>query len=129
MRFFHVTFLVTECDALTGCKISSLDIGARVVRMSYSPTSGHAVIAMLEVGPLYMKIFNILEFFSPFFSTVIFFFNKEPNFIDINEIIKAIVFVERWRCHVRRFGRLLGLMPPCRHYELGSILLDWSPFL
>ncbi|XP_008457818.2 uncharacterized protein LOC103497411 [Cucumis melo] len=39
---------IVECDALTGCKISSLDIGARVVRMSYSPTSGHAVIAMLE---------------------------------------------------------------------------------
>lgn len=75
------------------------------------------------------KFSTFLSFFSPFFSTVIFFFNKEPNFIDINEIIKAIVFVERWRCHVRRFGRLLGLMPPCRHYELGSILLDWSPFL
>lgn len=39
---------IVECDALTGCKISSIDIGARVVRMSYSPTSGHAVIAMLQ---------------------------------------------------------------------------------
>ncbi|XP_022947177.1 uncharacterized protein LOC111451123 [Cucurbita moschata] len=39
---------IVECDALTGCKISSIDIGARVVRMSYSPKSGHAVIAMLQ---------------------------------------------------------------------------------
>ncbi|KAK4593298.1 hypothetical protein RGQ29_017422 [Quercus rubra] len=37
-----------EFDALTGSKISSIDIGAPVVRMSYSPTSGHAVIAILE---------------------------------------------------------------------------------
>lgn len=40
-------FLI-EFDALTGSKISSIDIGAPVVRMSYSPTSGHAVIAILE---------------------------------------------------------------------------------
>ncbi|KAJ7952887.1 Transducin/WD40 repeat-like superfamily protein [Quillaja saponaria] len=39
---------IIEFDALTGSKISSLDIGAPVVRMSYSPTSGHAVIAILE---------------------------------------------------------------------------------
>lgn len=39
---------IIEFDALTGSKISSIDIGAPVVRMSYSPTSGHAVIAILE---------------------------------------------------------------------------------
>ena len=39
-----------EFDALTGSKISSIDIGARVVRMLYSPTSGHAVVSILEVG-------------------------------------------------------------------------------
>jgi hypothetical protein len=40
-----------EFDALTGSKISALDIGAPAVRMSYSPTSGHTVIAILQVGP------------------------------------------------------------------------------
>lgn len=39
---------VIEFDAMTGSKISTIDIGAPVVRMSYSPTSGHVVIAMLE---------------------------------------------------------------------------------
>lgn len=39
---------VIEFDALTGSKISSIDIGAPVVRMCYSPTSGHAVVAILE---------------------------------------------------------------------------------
>ncbi|KAJ8453150.1 hypothetical protein Cgig2_008034 [Carnegiea gigantea] len=39
---------IIEFDAMTGSKISTIDIGAPVVRMSYSPTSGHVVIAMLE---------------------------------------------------------------------------------
>ncbi|CAL5324679.1 uncharacterized protein LOC114259683 [Camellia sinensis] len=39
---------IIEFDAYTGCKIASIDIGAPVVRMSYSPTSGHALIAILE---------------------------------------------------------------------------------
>ncbi|XP_030455846.2 uncharacterized protein LOC115676948 [Syzygium oleosum] len=39
---------VVEFDALTGSKISSIDIGSPVVRMQYSPTSGHAVVAILE---------------------------------------------------------------------------------
>nr|XP_043614455.1 uncharacterized protein LOC122586532 [Erigeron canadensis]XP_043614456.1 uncharacterized protein LOC122586532 [Erigeron canadensis] len=39
---------VIEYDAYTGSKISSINIGAPVVRMSYSPTSGHAVVAILE---------------------------------------------------------------------------------
>lgn len=39
---------VVEFDAVTGSKISSIDIGSPVVRMQYSPTSGHAVIAILE---------------------------------------------------------------------------------
>ncbi|XP_057955522.1 uncharacterized protein LOC131149253 [Malania oleifera] len=39
---------IIEFDALTGSKISSIDIGSPIVRMSYSPTSGHAVIAILE---------------------------------------------------------------------------------
>ncbi|OWM64347.1 hypothetical protein CDL15_Pgr009270 [Punica granatum] len=39
---------IVELDALTGSKIASIDIGSPVVRMSYSPTSGHAVIAILE---------------------------------------------------------------------------------
>ncbi|KAG5089583.1 hypothetical protein JHK86_002195 [Glycine max] len=41
------TFIV-EFDALTGSKISALDIGAPVVRMLYSPTRGHTVIAILQ---------------------------------------------------------------------------------
>ncbi|KAK7252842.1 hypothetical protein RIF29_37075 [Crotalaria pallida] len=39
---------IVEFDALTGSKISALDIGAPVVRMSYSPTSMHTVIAVLQ---------------------------------------------------------------------------------
>ncbi|XP_059640200.1 uncharacterized protein LOC132282506 [Cornus florida] len=39
---------IIEFDAYTGSKMSSIDIGAPVVRMSYSPTSGHTVIAILE---------------------------------------------------------------------------------
>ncbi|GAB2259844.1 hypothetical protein Droror1_Dr00010699 [Drosera rotundifolia] len=39
---------VIEFDAITGCKISTIGIGSPVVRMSYSPTSSHAVIAILE---------------------------------------------------------------------------------
>ncbi|KAK7364047.1 hypothetical protein VNO80_12386 [Phaseolus coccineus] len=41
------TFIV-EFDALTGSKISTLNIGAPVVRMLYSPTRGHTVIAVLQ---------------------------------------------------------------------------------
>ncbi|XP_071711528.1 uncharacterized protein [Rutidosis leptorrhynchoides] len=40
---------IIEFDAYTGSKISSINIGAPVVRMSYSPTSGHAVVAILEI--------------------------------------------------------------------------------
>ncbi|XP_066362171.1 uncharacterized protein [Miscanthus floridulus] len=39
---------VVEFDALTGSKIASVDLGARVVRMAYSPTTNHVVIAILE---------------------------------------------------------------------------------
>lgn len=39
---------IVEFDALTGSKISALDIGAPAVWMSYSPTSGHTVIAILQ---------------------------------------------------------------------------------
>ncbi|KAM2026148.1 hypothetical protein FF2_018460 [Malus domestica] len=39
---------IIEMDALTGSKISSIDIGTPVVRMSYSPTSGHSVVAIVE---------------------------------------------------------------------------------
>jgi hypothetical protein len=41
--------LLAEFDALTGSKIASIDLGARVVRMAYSPTTSHVVIAILEV--------------------------------------------------------------------------------
>ncbi|KAM3252790.1 hypothetical protein P3L10_006860 [Capsicum annuum] len=39
---------IIEFDAYTGSKIASIDIGSPVVRMAYSPTSGHCVIAILE---------------------------------------------------------------------------------
>lgn len=39
---------IVELDAYTGCKIASIDISSPVVRMAYSPTSGHTVIAILE---------------------------------------------------------------------------------
>lgn len=48
-------------DALTGCKISSIDIGVPVIRMSYSPTSGHSVIAILEVRAPDAFLFSILD--------------------------------------------------------------------
>ena len=38
--------------------MSTIDIGAPVVRMSYSPTSSHAIVAILEVG----SILNIYLF-------------------------------------------------------------------
>lgn len=50
---------VTEFDALTGSKLASIDVGARVVRMQYSPTSGRAVISILEVS---LGIPNFLYF-------------------------------------------------------------------
>ncbi|EFJ10186.1 hypothetical protein SELMODRAFT_427363 [Selaginella moellendorffii] len=42
-----VNFLA-EFDALTGCKLSSINIGASVVRMAYSPAGGHVIVAVLE---------------------------------------------------------------------------------
>ncbi|KAM7251138.1 hypothetical protein ACFE04_023021 [Oxalis oulophora] len=39
---------IIELDTLTGCKIASIDMSSPVVRMAYSPTSGHAVVAILE---------------------------------------------------------------------------------
>ncbi|KAL6551708.1 hypothetical protein OROGR_007862 [Orobanche gracilis] len=39
---------VIEFDAYTGSRIASVDIGSPVVRMAYSPTAGHALIAILE---------------------------------------------------------------------------------
>ncbi|KAK7307607.1 hypothetical protein VNO77_40821 [Canavalia gladiata] len=39
---------IIEFDASTGSKISALNIGAPAVRMSYSPTCGHTVIAILQ---------------------------------------------------------------------------------
>lgn len=42
-----------EFDALNGSRISSINVGAPIVRMAYSPTSGHSVIAVLEVSPVW----------------------------------------------------------------------------
>ncbi|POO02761.1 WD repeat containing protein [Trema orientale] len=39
---------IIEFDAVTGSKLASINIGSPVVRMSYSPTSGHTVVAILE---------------------------------------------------------------------------------
>lgn len=39
-----------EFDTLTGSRIASIDINSPVVRMAYSPTSSHAVVAILEVS-------------------------------------------------------------------------------
>ncbi|XP_039134909.1 uncharacterized protein LOC120272211 isoform X1 [Dioscorea cayenensis subsp. rotundata] len=39
---------IIEFDAITGNKISSIDIGAHVVVMAYSPINDHTVIAILE---------------------------------------------------------------------------------
>lgn len=45
----NLCWLGAEFDALTGCKLSSIDIGAPVVRMAYSPAGGHIIVAVLEV--------------------------------------------------------------------------------
>ncbi|PKA61712.1 hypothetical protein AXF42_Ash008542 [Apostasia shenzhenica] len=58
------TFII-EFDALSGSKISSIDIGARVVQMAYSPTSGHTVISILEVYSKRILSFGILIFGTP----------------------------------------------------------------
>lgn len=42
--------MCSEFDAYTGSKIASVDIGSPVVRMAYSPTAGHSLIAVLEVS-------------------------------------------------------------------------------
>ncbi|GKE13022.1 hypothetical protein Tco_1416573 [Tanacetum coccineum] len=41
--------IIAEFDAYTSSKMSSTNIDALVVRMSYSPTSGHDVVAILKV--------------------------------------------------------------------------------
>ncbi|KAJ6907485.1 hypothetical protein NC651_018024 [Populus alba x Populus x berolinensis] len=43
---------IIEFDAVTGSKLSSIDIGASVLRMAYSPNTSHAVIAMVEDGTI-----------------------------------------------------------------------------
>lgn len=52
--------MVAEFDALTGSKLATIDIGSPVVRMAYSPTSGHSVIAILEVGSAILKLASII---------------------------------------------------------------------
>eukprot|EP00897_Mesotaenium_endlicherianum_P010465 jgi/Mesen1/9447/ME000626S08698 len=39
---------IIEFDTLTGCKQSMVDIGGRVMRMSYSPSWSHVIVAVLE---------------------------------------------------------------------------------
>ncbi|KAH7566546.1 hypothetical protein JRO89_XS08G0183600 [Xanthoceras sorbifolium] len=39
---------IIEFDTLTGSRIASIDIGTPVVRMGYSPTSIHSIVAILE---------------------------------------------------------------------------------
>lgn len=55
-------FCFVEFDCLTGSKISSIDIGARVVRMLYSPTNVDSIIAILDVSLLHYLI-SIWTFF------------------------------------------------------------------
>uniref|UniRef100_A0A7I4AE56 NPH3 domain-containing protein n=1 Tax=Physcomitrium patens TaxID=3218 RepID=A0A7I4AE56_PHYPA len=39
---------IIEFDALTGSRLSSMNIGAAVVRLAYSPAGGHVIVAVLE---------------------------------------------------------------------------------
>eukprot|EP00249_Psilotum_nudum_P034386 c53380_g1_i1 orf=3-1235(-) len=39
---------ILEFDALTGCKLASIDVGAAAVRLAYSPAGGHIIVAVLE---------------------------------------------------------------------------------
>ncbi|PKU85291.1 hypothetical protein MA16_Dca010450 [Dendrobium catenatum] len=39
---------IIEFDVLSGSKISSLEIGARVIRMAYIPSGGHIIISVIE---------------------------------------------------------------------------------
>lgn len=57
-QFSHV---FAEFDALSGSKIASIDLGARVVRMAYSPTTSHVVIAILEVCIRASLVFFLLK--------------------------------------------------------------------
>lgn len=59
MSSFACLFVCVEFDTLTGCRIASIDIGSPVVRMAYSPTSSHSVVAILEVPCLWM-LFSLL---------------------------------------------------------------------
>lgn len=67
-----VDYLIAEFDALTGSKISSIDIGARVVRMEYSPTSGRTIISILEVFLEHTFIFKVCISSSMYDLTTIF---------------------------------------------------------
>ncbi|GER30860.1 transducin family protein [Striga asiatica] len=55
---------IIEFDAYTGSKIASVDIGSPVVRMAYSPTAGHSLIAILEVSALGISYFTSVGTFS-----------------------------------------------------------------
>jgi hypothetical protein len=65
-EFSQVSYLFAEFDALTGSKIASIDLGARVVRMAYSPTTSHVVIAILEVCLIASLVFLSSEKVIPF---------------------------------------------------------------
>ncbi|KAI0529076.1 hypothetical protein KFK09_001622 [Dendrobium nobile] len=39
---------IIEFDVLSGSKIASLEIGARVIRMAYIPSGGHIIISVIE---------------------------------------------------------------------------------
>lgn len=71
-----------EFDALTGSKISSIDIGSPVVRMSYSPTSGHALISILEVSLFTITVNFFLNLFC-LASMNFFFYKYKPSLAEL----------------------------------------------
>lgn len=60
-----------EFDTLTGSRIAAIEINSPVVRMAYSPTSSHAIVAILEVGTDHTNIFyaEIVDSFLLIFNT------------------------------------------------------------
>ncbi|KAL9268351.1 hypothetical protein AKJ16_DCAP18001 [Drosera capensis] len=98
---YSAHFHDAEFDAITGCKISTIDIGSPLVRMSYSPTSGHAVIAILEVRTLQtvlyicsaVRIMYLLGQIAP----------SDPAILIVNKLVFCI--------HQRRKWNLFPLIP------------------
>lgn len=97
---------IAEFDALTGSKISALDIGAPAVRMSYSPTSGHTVIAILQVD-------HTWTFHVPFSSPhpkiiLLLYFNFSRHFSIMKDVVLQMIVVWSENINFSRWTQMSG---------------------